>query len=181
MIPEPRLSAPRIPPVEPESWEPSVTALVGAPEGGSKVLNALKTLAGYPDLLRRMSPWGGHLFLKTSLTIRDREMVILRTCWRCQSAYEWAQHRALAEAAAGLTEADFEAVVAPATRAQLEWDQVLLAATDQLLEDHFIDAVLWAALSERLDHKQLMDLVFTVGHYASMCAAWNTFGVQLES
>ena len=38
----------------------------------------------------------------------------------------------------------------------------------------------WAALGEYLSDRQRMDFVFTVGAYAMLAMAFNTFGVQLE-
>jgi len=35
-------------------------------------------------------------------------------------------------------------------------------------------------LSERLDHRQRMDYIFTVGCYATLAMAFNTFGVEVE-
>ncbi len=38
----------------------------------------------------------------------------------------------------------------------------------------------WAALSTRLDERQRMDLVFTIGCYGLLAMAFNTFGVVPE-
>ncbi len=36
----------------------------------------------------------------------------------------------------------------------------------------------WAILSDHLDERQRMDLIFTIGCYGSLAMAINTFGVE---
>ena len=53
-----------------------------------------------------------------------------------------------------------------------------MQATDELHAECHITDETWASLSEHLDKKQLMDLVFTVGQYNLVSMALNTLGVQ---
>jgi 4-carboxymuconolactone decarboxylase len=54
----------------------------------------------------------------------------------------------------------------------------VLAAVDELVEKTRITDDTWAALGERLDKRELMDFVFTVGGYHMLAMALNTFGVE---
>ena len=56
----------------------------------------------------------------------------------------------------------------------------ILRAVDELDERSTLSDETWAALGEELSDRQRMDLVFTVGAYAMLAMAFNTFGVQLE-
>jgi 4-carboxymuconolactone decarboxylase len=56
----------------------------------------------------------------------------------------------------------------------------LLRAADELGESHFITDSIWNALQKRFSERQLMDIVFVVGHYTQVCMILNTFGVQLD-
>ena len=47
-------------------------------------LNIFATLAHHPALLRRWLVFATHVFAKNSLPQRDRELLILRTGWRCR-------------------------------------------------------------------------------------------------
>ncbi|MBL8771354.1 MAG: carboxymuconolactone decarboxylase family protein [Phenylobacterium sp.] len=181
----PRLSRPRLAPLDPPDWDPAVHQILdpgrrpdefGDP--AQPVFNVFRTLANYPAQMKRMSPWGNHLLFKSSLEPRVREILILRTGWVCQAAYEWAHHEEIALTQAGVSPEDVEAV----RRGRFDdpADQVLIDAVDELLRDRFIGQATWDGLAAKLATRQLMDLVFTVGHYASMCMALNTFGVQLE-
>ncbi len=184
-IMRPHLGKPRISPLDPKDFDPVVQQILDPgrrPDAfgqeAAPVYNVFRTLAVYPALMKRMSPWGNHLLFKSSLPPREREMAILRTGWVCRAPYEWAHHKEIALSQAGLTIADLEAV--QSGRSPQPIDQAILDAVDQLLTQRFVSDEVWAALAAGLSTEQLMDLVFTVGHYASMCAALNTFGVQLE-
>ena len=53
---------------------------------------SLKTMANHPDLAKRWMVFANHILGKSTLSVRDRELVILRIGYLCQSGYEWGQH-----------------------------------------------------------------------------------------
>jgi 4-carboxymuconolactone decarboxylase len=59
-------------------------------------------------------------------------------------------------------------------------DAAVLAAVDELEETSNVADATWSALTEHLDERQRMDLVFTVGSYGLLAMAFNTFGVVPE-
>ena len=61
------------------------------------------------------------------------------------------------------------------------FDRVVIAAVDELDEKSQLSDETWAALGERLNDQQRMDFIFTVGCYALLAMAFNTFGVELEN
>ena len=130
--------------------------------------------------MKRWLVFANHVLGGSTLPVRERELAILRTGYVAGSGYEWAQHVNIARHC-GITDAEIEAIVtgpdAPGWSAE---DSTLLRATDQLLNDRFIDDATWAALSTRWDEQQRMDLVFAVGQYNLVSMALNTFGVQIE-
>ena len=91
---------PRIPPLRPDELTDEQRELIGG--GTAPQLNIFLTLARYPGLLRKWLPFGGKLLAGGKLTPRDRELIILRSAFRCGARYEWAQHVAIA-GTAGLT------------------------------------------------------------------------------
>jgi hypothetical protein len=78
----------------------------------------------------------------------------------------------------GLTDADIEA--AQTGQSTNAFDSALLRAVDELDEKSNLSDQTWAALGERLDEQQRMDLVFTTGNYIALAMALNTFGVEVE-
>jgi 4-carboxymuconolactone decarboxylase len=183
-----RTAAARVLPLEAEHWHPLVQEILtrGKPvEFGAQqqpVFNIFKTLANYPNLMKRLAPWGNHVLFKSSLPPREREILILRTGWLCQAVYEWGHHEEIGLNTAGLTESDIRMIKAgPQAQGISAEDADLLLAADMLVRDHFIDDALWSRLSARFSLEQQFDLVFAVGHYTMMCMALNSFGVQLET
>ena len=144
------------------------------PEGAG---TALSTLVRHPDLTKAFLGFNVYLLFRSSLPPRLREVAILRVAHRRHCAYEWEHHVDLAKAE-GLTDADVDGIRRGA--ATNEVDELVLRAVDELDEKSNLSDGTWKALGEKLNDRQRMDLVFTVGAYAMLAMAFNTFGVQLE-
>ena len=130
-------------------------------------------------MFRKWSPFGGKL-LAGKLPARQRELLILRTGWRCQAAYEWGQHVRVG-LAAGLTDAEIERVKAGPDDAGWDpFDAVLLRAADELHDDACITDATWQALAARYDTQQLIEVPMVVGHYHMVAFTLNSLGVQRE-
>ncbi|HZU49081.1 MAG TPA: carboxymuconolactone decarboxylase family protein [Mycobacterium sp.] len=139
--------------------------------------NLLATLARHPELARAFLRFGGYLLTKSTLPPRVREQVILRVAHRRGCAYEWTHHVALGKRV-GLSDDDIAA--ARSGEATDEFDRAVFASVDELDEKTNLSDATWAALGERLDDRQRMDLIFTIGGYTALAMALNTFGVEVE-
>lgn len=142
---------------------------------GTPTVNIFATLVRHPGLFRRWLPFGGKL-LAGKLPARDREILILRTGWRCGSEYEWAQH-VLVGRLSGLTDDEIDRC---ATDGWDGFDAVLIRAADELHDDHCISDATWAALAEVYDDAQLVEVPMVVGHYHLVSMTLNSLGVPLE-
>ena len=121
-----------------------------------------------------------HILFETSLSDRDRELLILRVGWLCRAGYEWAQHVLLARQA-GLSDEEIARIKdGPGAAGWSEEDAALLRAVDELHADAFVGDATWKQLATRFDERELMDLVFTVGVYALLAMVFNSLGVQLD-
>ncbi len=176
-----RLSKPRIPPVQDdEATEEQREALAAASFGGRPPLNVQRTIAQYPALARARQAFSQHIMRDTSLPPRERELLILRTGWNCQSEYEFAQHSRFGRSV-GLSDDEIRRVAdGPDAEGWDAFEATLLRAADELHDDAFISDETWDALAERYSVQQLMDAVFTVGQYHIVSMALNSFGVQFE-
>jgi alkylhydroperoxidase family enzyme len=142
--------------------------------------NIMTTLVRHRRLFRRWSPFGGVLLTGT-LPARDRELMILRTGWLCQSPYEWGQHVRLAREA-GLSDAEIRRVVDGAEApGWSDFERTLLRAADELHEDACITDTTWAALSAVYTVEQLIEVPMLVGQYHLVSFALNSLGVQREA
>ena len=175
-----RPNTPRIPPLpagERDEQAQELLGGVGALTGPAS--NIFETLVRHPGLFRKWLPFGGKL-LGGKLPARDRELLILRTGWHCRSDYEWGQHVIIARAA-GITDDEIAGVVTgPDASGWDAFERTLLTAADELHEDACISDATWAALSERYDERQLIEVPMLVGHYHMVGFTLNSLGVQRE-
>ncbi|MEY2451014.1 MAG: hypothetical protein QOD92_588 [Acidimicrobiaceae bacterium] len=124
-------------------------------------------------------PFGGKL-LSGKLPSRERELLILRTGWRCQSVYEWGQHVIIGRAA-GVTDDEIERLKAgPDAPGWDPFDAALVRAADELHDDACITDATWATLSARYDVAQLTEVPMVVGQYHLVSFTLNSLGVQRE-
>jgi alkylhydroperoxidase family enzyme len=77
---------------------------------------------------------------------------------------------------AGLTEENIEGI--QRGEATDDLDRAIIHAVDELQDKSVVSDETWAVLTEHLDERQRMDLVFTIGCYGALAMAINTFGVQ---
>lgn len=147
---------------------------------GGPTVNIFATLVRHPGLFGRWLPFGGKL-LAGKLPARERELLVLRTGWLCGSPYEWAQHVVVGRAA-GLTDEEIDRVVAgPDAEGWDAFDAVVLRAADELHDDSCLTDATWAALAERYDEAQLIEVPMVVGHYHLVSFTLNSLGVPLEA
>src|SRR5687768_1301268 len=145
-----------------------------------KGLNVLGTLAIHPELATAFHTFNGHVLFSTTLSPRQRELLVLRVAAVRRCDYEWKQHVVLA-ADAGLTPEEIaRAAEGPDAPGWKPVDRAMVAAVDELLLDAKVADATWAALADELDPQQLIDLVFTVGAYDVLAMALRSFGVELD-
>jgi alkylhydroperoxidase family enzyme len=166
---------PRLPPTTPADRDPETNELLEVLGG----LNIFDVLAHHPKLLKRWLVFGGHVLGGSTLPEREREILILRTGWRCGSEYEFGQHTLIGREA-GLSEAEIRALAAEGAAGFDDGDAALIAAADDLVRDHRLGDRTWEALAGRWDARQLLDIIFTVGQYALVSMVLNSLEVQRE-
>lgn len=147
-------------------------------EGRPKGLHALGTLAWHPVLARAFNVFNGHVLYSSTLSDRQRELVVLRVAALRRSDYEWRQHLMLARDA-GISDEEITRIAdGPGAPGWTPFDRAMLQAVDELVHDAMVADRTWEELAAGLDREQLMDLVFTVGAYDLLAMAFRSFGVQ---
>ena len=172
-------------PLEPP-YTPEIDALLAetTPPGAPEVLALFRVLAKNPKLAERTMSTGGHFLGKgSSLPLRDRELVIDRTCARCGAEYEWGVHVTAFAKAAGLSEAEVRRTVSyPADPdAWPPNEAALLAMVDALHDTSTLDDAQWTALAAHYDEAQIVELLMLVGWYHAISFVCNGLRVPLES
>ena len=175
-----RLDTPRIHPIHEDDWSDAKKEALGQQRIRGNVANIFRTLANHEKLAKRWMVFANHILFKSTLSDRDREILILRIGWLCQSEYEWGQHVIIAKNA-GLSDEDIAAVKEGATASSWsEHESLLIKAADELRKDAFVTDETWNGLAKSYSDQQMMDLVFTCGQYNLVSMALNSFGVQLD-
>ena len=175
------MSAYRIAPAEApfEPWMEESFARIMPP--GVEPLKLFRVMARNPRILQRM--FAASLLDKGSIAIRDREIVILRTCARCGSEYEWGVHVAAYSQRAGLSEAEVAATIDFGTVHQ-EWsdsEASLIKLVDELHENATVSDATWESLMSHYTDEQALELIVLVGYYHAISFVTNAACVELES
>jgi 4-carboxymuconolactone decarboxylase len=169
----------RVAPLPADEWDDAVhAALRMMPEERRNPVaagNAIATFVNHPDLTRAYLTFSFYLLTRSTLAPRLRELAVLRIAHLTSCAYEWDEHVTIGMKA-GLSDDDIAAL--QRGEAADAFDRTVLTAVDELVEKTRITDETWAALGERMDKQQLMDLVFTIGGYHMLAMALNTFGVE---
>jgi alkylhydroperoxidase family enzyme len=176
-----KLSKPRIKPLEESEWTEEQRKVLAPVYETGPTYNVQGTLAQHWDAAEKFMVWAFHIMGDTSrLEPREREILILRIGWLCDSEYEWGQHVIFGRDA-GLTAEEMARIKeGPDAEGWSAFDANLLRAVDELHNDSIIGDATWAELSKSYDQQQMMDVVFTVGQYNMVSMALNSFGVQLD-
>jgi 4-carboxymuconolactone decarboxylase len=175
-----RRRAVRVPPLPADEWDDAVdhalSGLLPAERRNREDAgNLLATLVRHPELTRAFLRFNNHLLFSSTLPPRLRELAVLRVAHLANAEYEWKHHVRMG-LEAGLTEEQVGGI--QRGEAADDLDRAILHAVDELHDKSVVSDAIWAVLSEHLDERQRMDLVFTIGCYGALAMAINTFGVE---
>jgi alkylhydroperoxidase family enzyme len=177
----PPAPTPRIEPLPREEWDGVLTRVLEGSSGGThEPMHIFTTLARAPgDLFRRWLGFGGAL-LGGTLPARLREIVILRTAYRFDGRYEWAQHIELAERA-GVSLQEISAL--GADLALTDWsplERAALDAVDETADQGAVTDATWSVLAGRLNDGELIELLMLIAHYLMLTTVLRSLRVPLE-
>jgi 4-carboxymuconolactone decarboxylase len=175
------LKAPRIVPVPESQWTDVQKQLVSkyAPNGHAD--NALKTLLNLPELVDGVMPYTNYLLSESSLSPRQRELLVLRAAWLLGNGPLWATH-AKAARDAGMSSSEIRRVAqGPDTSGWEPFEATLLRLANELFRNSSVTNSTWRTLSSRFDMTNLMDAVETVNQFIVLSLIYNSFGVQPDA
>jgi alkylhydroperoxidase family enzyme len=178
-------SSARIAPVTPP-YDPATADFLRRwmpPDADLEPLALFRTLAVHDELASRMRPLGAGILAHGSVSPRDREIVIHRTCARAGAEYEWGVHAIAYGKPLGLTDAQLAATVhgAPDDPAWPDAkERRLIQLADQLHDACTIADPLWTSLKRDFTDDQLLELVIIAGWYRLISYVINAAAVQLE-
>lgn len=180
MSTDPDRGAPRVEPVAPP-FSPELQAVFDrVMPPGVPPLALFTTLARVPRVYERFR--AGALLDRGPATLRQREIVIDRTCARCGCAYEWGVHAAFFAERTALTPEQLAATVCggaddPAWSAD---EQLLIRLVDELHDSATVSDTLWRALTASYSLEQTFEFIALVGFYHTVSFFANGLRLPLE-
>lgn len=174
----------RIDPAAPPYTDEVAERLAAMMPPGVPPIRLFRTFVRNLPMTTAMGNWGGYeLSKRLSLTMRDREIVIDRTCARCHCEYEWGVHVAYFADRVGLTGEQVTSLTHGNATDPCwtdERDRLLIEAADSLHDHADVDDDLWQRLQQQFSDEQLLDLLMLAGWYHAISYTANGARVELE-
>jgi alkylhydroperoxidase family enzyme len=167
--------APLTPPYPPEIQQQFDRIMRGAPP-----LVLFRVMAGHARAWDKFR--AGGLLDPGPLSLRQREIVIDRTCALNKCEYEWGVHVAIFAGPAKLTEEEVHATVQGDANSAC-WslaEQALIAAVDALHTSATFGDEEFAALSAHYDEAQILEIMLLCGFYRTVSYLANGLRLPLE-
>ncbi len=180
---------PRIPYIKREEWTEGArdvfTILARseeerehARENGS-TMNLLNVLAHQPGIAVPFLELAKALF-GIELSMRLREIAVLRLAHLSNCEYEWFQHVAIGKFV-GLTDADIEATrTGKPADDWSEIDTLVMAAVDELEETDTISESLWERMGKHFDQRLMFEFIFMISSYKMTAWIVNAIALPLD-
>jgi alkylhydroperoxidase family enzyme len=167
--------APLQPPYAPQIREQFDRIMRGAPP-----LMLFRVVAGNARAWEKFR--AGSLLDRGPLSLREREIVIDRTCARTGCEYEWGVHVTTFAEAAHLTEEQVRATVLGGADAPCwsESEQAMIAAVDALHQRATLDEAEFTALSAHYDDAKIFEIILLCGFYHTVSYLANGLDLPLE-
>ena len=169
----------RIAPLDPP-YEPKIQGQFDRIMRGAPPLMLFRVVAGQKRAWEKFR--AGSLLDRGPLSLRDREIVIDRTCALTGCEYEWGVHVATFAGAAQLTDEQIRATVHGAADAPC-WsasEQALIAAVDALHAGATLSDAEFGTLSAHYDDAKIFEIILLCGFYRTVSYLANGLALPLE-
>jgi hypothetical protein len=169
----------RITPLHPP-YAPEIQSQFDRIMRGAPPLMLFRVIAGNPRAWEKFR--AGSLLDKGPMSLREREIVIDRTCALTRCEYEWGVHIAIFAEAAHLTDAQVRATVQGKADAAC-WsaaEQALISTVDALHHRATLSDAEFEALSGHYDDAKVFEIILLCGFYRTVSYLANGLALPLE-
>lgn len=172
-------STPRIAPLTPP-YPPEIQSQFDRIMRGAPPLMLFRVMSGHSRAWDKFR--AGGLLDPGPLSLRQREIVIDRTCALNKCEYEWGVHVAIFAGPAKLNEQEVRATVQgdAASSCWSRAEQALIAAVDALHARATLTDEEFAALSAHYDETQILEIMLLCGFYRTVSYLANGLRLPLE-
>lgn len=148
---------------------------------GREPLLLFRTLAASPRAWSKFR--GGALLDGRLLSLREREIVIDRSCARAGCEYEWGVHIAVFAAKARLSGAEISDLLAvpPVLASWNDREAALIIAVDALHDRATLSDTEFAGLAAHFDAEQILEIIMLAGFYRTVSCLANGLDLELEA
>ena len=181
-------------PIPPADWNENIIDALSSFPGGLKFVSShwqdtgeiargayvLGTLAHHKPLAKAFLAFNNHVATASTLSTRERELLILRIGWLRQCEYEYIQHVILGKRAGLLDDEIARTQIGPDADGWAAQDATLMRVADELNADARIGDSTMTELSTNYSPQQIMDMIFLVGCYETVAMAIKSFNIPLE-
>jgi alkylhydroperoxidase family enzyme len=140
---------------------------------------ALEILIRHAELYKAHMEVAQKYLSDCEMSIRDRELAILRIGWLSQAPFEFGAHVKIAKRN-GITSEEIERVVAGSSApGWSKQDRAIVRAVEELHFDSMIADETWADLQQFYNDKKLIELVILAGQYKTVAYYQNSLRLPL--
>lgn len=178
---------PRIPPLPPEERteaqqktldEISMVVVDGVRKAREDI-DCLEILIRHSELYLAHLGVGKQFLSGCDLSIRDRELAILRIGWLSQAPFEWGSHVVIAKRN-GISAEEIEwAIEGSSASGWNKKDRATIRAMEELHFDSMITDETWADLAEFYNDRELIELTVIAGQYKTVAYMQNSLRLPI--
>lgn len=175
----------RISPLTQDRFDDDVRKFLARWTGGSFSMDPkdnppLLTFAHHPRLAELFSRLNIHLLTTSTVPLKQRQIAIMRTCWRCKAVYMWSSHLRTS-VQFGLSPEMYRPIQVGADDPYFTgFERTIIRATDELVDDRKVGDASWDALRAEWNEQQMLDFLFTVGCYVMTAGVMRSLGIERE-
>ena len=165
-----------------EPWPEVITQLLdNYPRGKDGLIRLFRTLAHSERTLSRMGH-GMVLDKGSPLSVKQREILILKVSALCDCPYEWGIHIKAFARVSGLSEAQNKdtAEICPNPDLWTEEELLLLRLTKQVHQCNTVDDETWRQMQSFWNTEQIMEIIFICGFYHTIAYFNNVLQIEQE-
>lgn len=175
------MSQPRLEPLEAPYPAEVSDILASMMPPGAEPIGLFRTVAHSPKMLAKLR--ASSMLGKMSLTLRQREILILRTTAQCEAEYEWGVHVNFFAEKAGFSAREVSAVsfAAPQESGLKEAEAVLLLLVDNLARNNMVADATYARMEAEFSVEQILEMIMLIGMYHTVSFLCNGLAISNEA
>ena len=150
-------------------------------KGANTPVNVFGMLLRSPKVAELFIPYWGKSKADLNLSIRQQELIILRTACYYSCDYVWGHHVPVAKEV-GVSDEEIGWISNSAEeQGWSDAEQILLLVVDDVLSQANLSDERWLRLREHWSAEQVLDIITVISQYLLFNSVNNIFGLKLEN